>query len=122
MPAAALGVSALLVSGFGNKLLSGMFSTPAARAVGRIGVALGVGYALWKMKQRKAAGVVVTAGVAGSVMELTAQYAGPSIDSVLAKVPSIKSLTGGTTGVSGVGQRYLPSPRRSSDPIFAKPF
>ena len=123
--AAALGVSALLVSGFGNRLLSGMFATPTTRALGKVGVALGAGYALWKLKARKAAATVMTAGVAASVMEITGSVAGPQIDAVMARVPALKGLTGGAAAaapaVAGVGQVY-PAARRAVDPIFARPF
>ncbi len=123
--AGALGVTALLVSGFGNRLLSGMFATPLTRAAGKAAVAIGAGFLLYRFKARKAAGVVMTAGIAASVMEATAALAGPQIDAVMQKVPALKGITGGATGaapaVSGVGQRYLqmtPPP----DPVFKRPF
>ena len=120
--AGALGVTALLVSGFGNRLLSGMFATPLTRAAGKVAIALGAGFVLWKFKARKAAGVVMTAGVAASVMEATAALAGPQIDAIMAKVPAIKGMTGAApAAVAGVGQRYLQAPV-PEDAIFAKPF
>lgn len=126
--AAALGVTALLVSGFGNRLLAGMFATPTTRAIGKAAVALGAGYVLWKFAARKAAGVVMTAGVAASVMEITGTVAGPQIDRVMANVPALKGLTGGAAPaaaapaaiVAGVGQAYPVA--RIEDPIFARPF
>lgn len=126
--AAALGVTALLVSGFGNRLLAGMFATPTTRAIGKAAVALGAGYALWKLKARKAAGVVMTAGVAASVMEITGTVAGPQIDRIMANVPALKGLTGGpppaaaapAAVVAGVGQAYPVT--RLEDPIFRRPF
>jgi len=123
-PAAALGVSAVVMSGFGNRLLSGMFKTPTTRALGKAGVALATGLALWQLKQKKAAGVVMTAGVAASVMEITGAMAGPQIDSIMARVPSLQGLRGGAAApaaaVSGVGARY-PVARRE-DTVFARPF
>lgn len=124
--AVGLGVTGLLFTGFGNRLLSGMFATPTTRALGKAALALTAGYALWKLKARKTAAVVMTAGVAASVMEVTGTVAGPQIDAVMARLPALKSLTGPPAAapaapiVAGVGRRLIAPP--IVDPIFPGPF